>query len=137
MNILQNIQNANGFEIAFLGIVIVFLCLFSLSVAVNLFHKIIFFLDNRHTFIQKIKKQAKINLSEESDFVDMVKQFMLFVEKYDEIPLPKFLRNARKMGLTSFYPVVAKMADEGYLVSNDRGFFVLNKTKCNELIGNN
>ena len=133
MTFIQNINSANGFMISVLGIAIVFTCLLALCFVVEFFHKVIFFVENKTFFIRKLKRKHQLTFSEEENFADMVTQFIVLVKKYDEISLPKFFKGAKARGLTYFYPVVAKMVDEKYLITNDRGFFILDKEKCEEL----
>ena len=135
---LEAIRVGNGWEIAIVGISIVFTGLAFLSIFIGQIHKFLALWENRSE-IQLFKKKnnkkdvAIINLTENQKIV--AKQFSLLVKTLDApFSLPRLLVLAEASGVKSPHSNLCLLINSGTIFPDNEGFHLWNREKFKKLV---
>lgn len=126
---LEAIAAHNGWNIAIVGISIVFTGLTVLSLTIAQLHKILNFLENggkSKTIEVKPEQQECIILPQE--IKEPARHFKLLIDHIGQpFPLPKLLEFAEKCGINRPHSVLNDLILSGAVKPDDKGFYTWNK----------
>jgi len=139
---LEAIIYHNGFNMAAVGITIVFTALVSLSLIISQLHKLLIIWDNRKTYAAKLRgafteqKQAKQPLAA-ADFRDVresARQFKVLIQAIGEpFSLPELIRIAESFGIRHPCSKVSLLITRDLIISDHKGFFLWNQEAYNRI----
>ncbi len=141
-----NAINANnGWEMAFLGICIVFTGLVLLSFAISQLHKILDFWENKSSYIQLLKDRFnKEKIVKEETAPDIItdstiesaRQFNILIKNMDEkfFSLPKLIRTAKSMGLMRPHFYLNQMLKIKLIIPEGNGFYYWEKNNHKKIM---
>jgi hypothetical protein len=138
---LEAISANNGWSIAAVGIIIVFLGLVLLSLIISQLHKVLAFIANpkRFEFLSTNKSIGKEEISIPTSLSknqkESAEQFFLLVKAMEEhFSLPKLLRLAELSGLENQYNNFNILLDSGIIEPDTEGYFLWNEDRFKELV---
>ncbi|TWI74186.1 oxaloacetate decarboxylase gamma subunit [Desulfobotulus alkaliphilus] len=137
---LDAIASHNGWEMAFLGILIVFTCLSLLAFSISRLHRILAFFDARKDR-KSVKKGGPVTegasvsdrpetpaLKGFAGFQEACGSYALLAEKMGSpLSLPGLLEQAEKRGIARSHAILADLVRTGVLKPDGRGFYVWEK----------
>ena len=141
-----NAINANnGWEMALLGICIVFTGLVLLSFAISQLHKILDFWENKSSYIQLLKDRFnKEKIVKEETAPDIItdstresaRQFNILIKNMDEkiFPLPKLIKIAKSMGLMRPHFYLNQMLKIKLIIPEGNGFYYWEKNNHKKIM---
>jgi len=129
---LEAIAANNGWNMARIGIFIVFTALVTLSLIISQLHKVLTLLEKRNEFIEKLtgpfKKNKKDSGAPEArqadDLNEIARQFDLLIKsKGEPFSLPKLIDLAGRIGIGSPYSTVNRLILAKLIVPDAKGFY--------------
>lgn len=135
---LEAISHHNGWQMAALGITIVFTGLTLLSLAISQLHKVLYFWEHRQEYIEKWrggKPEVEIDeelaeFTETGDFRESIRQFKLLGGRLgDPFALPRLLELAEKCGLYRPHSTINNLIRAGMIIPDNDGYYTWRKTE--------
>lgn len=137
MNGLNAISASNGWNIAFVGITIVFTGLTLLSLAISQIHKVLHLWETKDIYFQQIKEQLRakevrkkiaddqpLDADLPKSIKESAEQFSLLIRHLGEpFPLPKLLKLAVKRGVARPHATVNDLLQAKLIIPDKLGFF--------------
>lgn len=133
---LDAISAHNGWQLAVLGISIVFTGLIILSLAISQIHKALEFWDRRYIYYQRIKKLVQRKHRSEATVSDPVLpnnvkeaacQCKLLIERIGEpFSLPRLIDFSKKCGLLNSHSSVNDLLQAKLIIPDGKGYFLWN-----------
>jgi Na+-transporting methylmalonyl-CoA/oxaloacetate decarboxylase gamma subunit len=130
---LDAISAHNGWQLAALGILIVFTCLTLLFLAISQIHKVLEFWDKRDTYYKRIKKvwQRKHRPDTTTpdpalpkDVKESARQFKLLIKQMGEpFSLPKLIDFSKKCGFLRSYSNINSLLQAKLIIPDGKGYF--------------
>jgi hypothetical protein len=128
---LEAISAHNGWNIAIVGISIVFTGLTVLSLTIAQLHKILDFLENGGRKKQKQKTDMPVEpvcIILPQDIQESAHHFKLLIDYMGQpFPLPKLLEFAEKCGLKHPHSTLNDLILSGAIEPDDKGYYLWNK----------
>ncbi len=139
---LEAIIYHNGFNMAAVGIIIVFTALVSLSLIISQLHKLIALWDNRKAVAARLCGVFKDSgpagepsaAAELFDMGESARQFHILIQAMGEpFSLPELIRIAESFGIKHPWSTVSHLIANNLIIADHKGFFLWNHEAHNRL----
>lgn len=139
---LEAIIYHNGFNMAAVGIIIVFTALVSLSLIISQLHKLIVLWDNRKAVAARLRgafrdpepaKQPPA-VADSFDMGESARQFHTLIQAMGEpFSLPELIRVAASFGIKHSCSTVSHLITSNLIIPDHKGFFLWNHEAYNRI----
>lgn len=147
---IEAILYHNGFDMAVVGVSIVFTALVTLSLIISQLHKLLLMWDDRRTYISKArrlfslskpkrgralkKEEKKSGVKYFADIEVSSRQFNILIQWMGEpFSLPELIRIAELLGIEHPYSTVSRLIESNLIIPDQKGFFLWNHEVYNSL----
>lgn len=140
---IEAIIQHNGFDMAAVGITIVFTALVTLSLIISQLHKLLTFWDNRAAWKQKIfrmfvPREPEAGPSPHVQHVpgsaEAARQFYMLIQATGEpFSLPRLLRTAEACGIRHPHAKASRLIEQNLIIPDQKGFYLWNPAEYDRL----